>query len=148
MTINNKGIIAFKLETFYWNDLTLSGWFWYIARPIIIFASYYLMLQGVFKNESNSSLIFSWALGWTLFWYCSVNIISNAKKIRRYVKHTSFDLKDALVFNLFDYIINSFILIYASYNCSCCTAILSLSKVCKSFIEPLRLLSKFPSCKV
>ena len=79
--MTNKGLIAYKLETFYWNDLTISGWFWYIFKPLLMFGSYFLMIQGVFPDIDNINTLLTMTFGWTIYWYCTINIVTNAKSI-------------------------------------------------------------------
>ena len=106
----NKGLIAYKLETFYWNDLTISGWFWYIFKPLLMFGSYFLMIQGVFQDIDDINTLLTMTFGWTIYWYCTINIVTNARRMRRYIKLTSFSIKDAVVYHFCDFILSLFFL--------------------------------------
>ena len=68
------------------------------------------MIQGVFQDIDDINTLLTMTFGWTIYWYCTINIVTNARRMRRYIKLTSFSIKDAVVYHFCDFILSLFFL--------------------------------------
>ena len=98
------GLNVFIVEQLYWMNLSVSGFAWYLIRPVLFFLANYLLLKS-FTESAEVALI--GCLVWCSFWYNCTLTVQNVRKLRRFFCRCSINFRVFSTVAILDYFIIS-----------------------------------------